>query len=30
MVYLEYKIIDGDSSIGIDGSVHSKAEDVFG
>jgi hypothetical protein len=30
MVYFEEKVIDGDSSIRIDGSIHSKAEDVFG
>ncbi len=29
MVHFKGKVIDGDSSIGIDGSVHSEAEDIL-
>jgi hypothetical protein len=30
MVELQLEVVDGDSSIRVDGSVHSKAEDIFG
>ena len=30
MVDLQLEVVDGDSSIRVDGSVHSKAEDIFG
>jgi hypothetical protein len=29
MVYLQWEVVDGDSSVRVDGSVHSKAEDIF-
>ena len=29
MVYFKEKVVNGDSSISINGSVHSEAEDIF-
>ena len=29
MVYLQWEVVDGDSSVRVNGSVHSKAEDIF-
>jgi hypothetical protein len=29
MIYLQLEVVDGDSSVRADGSVHSKAEDIF-
>ena len=30
MVYLQLEVVDRDFAIRVDGSVHSKAEDIFG